>query len=328
MNQHTPQPPDALLKLLQQVKDCYSVQPPTRKRGRPRTYSALSFLLLAVAAVALRTFKERELHRLLSRDAALRAAMDFARVPHRRTIERRMQALIPEAEAQVAALGQKIAREVTPAAEQPHASAIDGRMYEAAGPLWHQKHRCEGRIPVGLRNVDVESAWSKSGYRGWVQGYRLVLQGLVFPEPVPLFAAWRLNSEGEATIMAQALERQSLPVTPVLLGDETFGGAALVASYAGRGGWLLTPRQLSKKRRSWKDDLYAYRKETIELLFQRVIQSADLKACPVKGWSRNGAFVLAGVWLYQVIFLSNYREGRPTAHVKERVDLARWRIAA
>ena len=328
MNQHTPQPPDALLKLLQQVKDCYCLPPVARKRGRPRTYSALSFLLLAVAAVALRTFKERELHRLLSRDAALRDAMDFSSVPHRRTIERRMQALIPEAEAQVAALGQKIAREVQPAEEQPQASAIDGRMYEAAGPLWHQKHRREGRIPLGLRNVDVESSWSKSGYRGWVQGYRLVLQGLVFPAPVPLFAAWRSNSEGEATVVARALAERSLPITPVLLGDETFGGAALVASYAGRGGWLLTPRQLSKKRRSWKDDLYAYRKETIELLFQRVIQSADLKACPVKGWSRNGAFVLASVWLYQVLFLSNYREGRPTAHIKERVDLARWRIAA
>lgn len=161
-----------------------------------------------------------------------------------------------------------------------------------------------------------------------MQGYRLVLQGLAFPQPVPLWAAWRLNSEGEATIMARALAEQSLPITPVLLGDETFGGAALVSSYAERSGWLLTPRQLSKQRRSWKDDLYSYRKETIELLFQRVIQSVDLKACPVKGWLRNGAFVIASVWLYQVIFLSNHREGKPTAHVKEQVDLARWRIAA
>jgi hypothetical protein len=285
-------------------------------------------LLLAVAAVALRTFRERELHRLLLEDEPLRAALGFQRVPHRRTIERRMQALVPEAEAQVAALGRQIAREVAPAAGQPQASAIDGRMYAARGPRWHKKHRRQGRIPTGLRDVDTESSRSKSGYRGWVQGYRLVLQGLAFPRPVPLWAAWRLNCEGEATIMARALEQQSLPVTPVLLGDETFGGAALVEAYAGRGGWLLTPRQLSKKRRSWKDDLYSYRKETIELLFQRVIQAADLKACPVKGWSRNGAFVLASVWLYQVIFLSNHRRGRPTAHVKEQVDLARWRIAA
>jgi len=328
MSQHTLQPPDALLKLLQQVGDCYREQPLTRKRGRPRTYAALSFLLLAVAAVALRTFKERELHRLLVEDESLRAALGFAAVPHRRTVERRMRSLIPEAEAQVAALGHQIAQEVAPTGEQPQASAIDGRMYEAAGPLWHQKHRRDGRIPAGLRNVDAESSWSKSGYRGWVQGYRLVLQGLVFPAPVPLFAAWRSNSEGEATIMAQALEDQSLPVTPVLLGDETFGGAKLVRAYGARGGWLLTPRQLPPQRRSWKDDLYSYRKETIELLFQRVIQSVDLKACPVIGWARNGAFILASVWLYQVIFLSNHRQGRPMAHIKEQVDLARWRIAA
>jgi hypothetical protein len=328
MSQHTSQPPDALLKLLQQVRDCYCEQEFKRRRGRPRTYAALSFLLLAVAAVALRTFKERELHRLLVNDESLRTALGFSVVPHRRTVERRMRSLIPEAEAQVAALGQQIAREVPPTGERPQASAIDGRMYEAAGPLWHKRHRCNGVIPTGLRNVDTESAWSKSGYRGWVQGYRLVLQGLVFPEPVPLFAAWRSNGEGEATIMAQALADHSLPVTSVLLGDETFGGAKLVRAYGARGGWLLTPKQLPPKRRSWKDDLYSYRKETIELLFQRVIQSCDLKACPVRGWSRNGAFVLASVWLYQVIFLSNHRQGRRATHVKEQVDLARWRIAA
>jgi hypothetical protein len=328
MSQHTTQPPDALLKLIEQVRESYCVQPQTPKRGRPRTYSGLSFLLLAVAAVALRTFKERELFRLLIKDELLRVTLGFARVPHRRTIERRMQSLIPEAEAQITHLGEQIKEEVQPTNGQPLMSAIDGRMYEALGPLWHHKHRKLGLIPQGLRNVDTESAWFKSGYRGWVQGYRLVLQGLVFPEAVPLFAAWRLNSEGEATIMRQALEEERLPVTPVLLGDSTFGGATLCASYRERDGWLLTPQQLPTERHSWKDDLYSYRKETIELLFQRVIQSCDLKACPVKGWSRNGAFVLASVWLYQIIFLDNYRQGRPMAHIKEQLDLARWRIAA
>ncbi len=56
-------------------------------------------------------------------------------------------------------------------------------MYEAHGPLWHKSSREERIVPVGLRNVDTESAWSKSGYRGWVQGYRLVLQGLVWSAP-------------------------------------------------------------------------------------------------------------------------------------------------
>ena len=189
MNQHTTQPPDALLKLIQQVRESYYVQPQMPKRGRPRTYSGLSFLLLAVVAVTLRTFKERELCRLLSKDERLCQMLGFARVPHRRTIERRMQSLIPEAELQIAHLGEQLKTEVQPFDEQPQASAIDGRMYAAAGLLWHHQHRTLGLIPQGLRNVDTDSRWFKSGYRGWVQGYRLVLQGLVFPEPVPLFAA-------------------------------------------------------------------------------------------------------------------------------------------
>ena len=327
MCQH-PQRPDGLLALIQQARELYEEPPPERKRGRPRAYTGLSFLLLAVTAVALRTFRGAELQRLLCRDDGLRQALGFQAVPHRTTIERRLRSLLPEAEAQVAALGRRLLEEVRPTEAQPQASAIDGRMYEAAGPRWHKRDRRRGRVPARLRNVDTESAWFKSGYRGWVQGYRLLPQGLAFPVPVPLFAAWRRNSEGEATITARALAAGSLPVTPVLLGDETFGGAALGTAYAERGGWLLTPRQLSKKRRSWKDDLYGYRKETIELLFQRVIQSCGLKSCPVKGLMSNGAFVIASVWLYQLIFLSNYRGGKPAAHVKEQLDLARWRIAA
>jgi len=285
-------------------------------------------LLLAVAAVVLRTFKPQELHTLLAKDAGLRDALGFCRVPHRRTLERRLSATLPEAEAQVQRLGQQILAEVEPGPDYPQASAIDGRMYQAQGALWHARDRKQGRIPPRLRNVDTESAWSKSGYRGWVQGYRLVLQGLVFPAPVPLFARWCSNSVGESTILAQALEADQLPVTELLLGDSTFGSPDLVAAYGEQGGWLLTPQQLPASPLSWKHDLYAYRRETIELLFQRIIQACDLKVCPAKGVARTGAFVIASVWLYQVLFLSNYRHHRPFAHIKEIIDEARWRLAA
>jgi hypothetical protein len=327
MCQHT-QLPDGLLTLIQQAREHYRELPRERKRGKPRTYSGLSFLLLAVAAVTLRTFKASELSRLLLRDTSLRQAIGFMSVPHRTTIERRLKRLLPEAEAQVAAIGQQLREEVQPTIAQPQTSAIDGRMYEAQGPKWHKEQRLKGNIPQGLRNVDRESAWFKSGYRGWVQGYRLVLQGLVFPYPVPLFATWQSNSRGEATVMAEALAQKRLPITSVLLGDTTFGGKTLTKSYAQAGGWLLTPLQLPSKRRSFKHDLYAYRKETIELLFQRVIQACDLKRCPSKGLMLNGAFVITSVWLYQIIFLCNYRQGRAVAHIKEQLDRARWRIAA
>jgi hypothetical protein len=320
--------PDALLKIVEQVKEYYVEPPPKRHRGRPRTFSGRAFLLLAVVGVVLRTFNPQELSTLLTKDITLRQGLGFDRVPHRRTIERRLDATLPEAEAQVQALGHQILAAVEPGPEEPQASAIDGRMYQAQGPLWHKRDREQGRMPAGLRNVDTESAWSKSGYRGWVQGYRLVLQGLVFPAPVPLFARWCPNSVGESTVLEEALAADQLPLTELVLGDSTCGGADLGATYAQHGGWLLTPQQLPTNPDSWKRDLDAYRRETIELLFQRLIQACDLKTCPTKGLARTGTFVIASVWLYQVLFLDNHRHHRPVAHIKEIIDEGRWRIAA
>ncbi len=326
---HTSTDSDALVRLLQQVKENYQEPSPAPlKRGKQRDFSACSFLLLAVVAITTRTFRDSELHKLLEKDQRLCRAMCFERVPHRTTIGRRLTGLVPEAEQQIAALGKQIMREVKPAADQPEVSAIDGRMYQAQGPRWHKKDREKGQVPLGLRNVDTESKWSKSGYRGWVQGYRLLLQGLVFPEPVPLFAAWRPNNEYEAHTASAALGSGTLKVTDVLLGDETFGAGDFPRLYAEAGGWVLTPQQLPAQRRSWKDALYAYRQQTIELLFQRIIQAANLKQCPVKGEGRNGAYVLASVWLYQVCFLVDYRAGKPLAHIKDHLDCARWRISS
>jgi len=323
-----PNDPDALLSLVERIKENYQMPPPTApKRGKQRDFSALSFFLLAAVAVAMRTFRDRELHKLLEKDERLRKAMEFKRVPHRTCIGRRLVGLVAEAEQQIALLGQVIVDEVKPEADQSEVSAVDGRMYKAQGPRWHKKDREQDLIPVGLRNVDTESKWCKSGYRGWVQGYRLVLQGLVFPCPVPVFAAWRPNPENEAQIVGQALEGGALKVTDVLLGDETFGKGDFPELYRQAGGLVLAPQLLPQERRSWKDDLYAYRKETIELLFQRVIQASDLKQCPVKGQGRNGAFVLASVWLYQICFLTDYREEKPIAHIKDHLDCARWRIS-
>ncbi len=296
-----------------------------KKPGKPPTYSDFSFLLLTIAAVVLRTFDSIELHRLLSKDDGLRAACAFEQVPHRKTIGRRLSQLVPAAEEQIRLCGREIIAQIA-APDESLTSAIDGRMYQAAGPKWHAKHRRENLIPPGLRNVDTDSYWSKSDYRGWVQGYRLIVQTLVFPVPVPLVARWTGNEIGESTTFKQMLARQELSVTDTLLADETFGSAELVNLYGAAGGWLLTPKQLPEKNYTWKDDLFAYRRETIELLFQRIIQAADLKQCVVKGNGKNGAFVLASVWLYQIIFITNHRQQKPLANVKEQVDYARWRV--
>ena len=106
MDQHTATDSDALLSLIQPVKENYHEPPPAPlKRGKQRDFSALSFLLLAVVASTTRTFRDSELCKLLEQDVRLRRALSFARVPHRSTIGRRLTGLVPEAEAQIAALG-------------------------------------------------------------------------------------------------------------------------------------------------------------------------------------------------------------------------------
>jgi len=160
---HAPASPDALLKIVEQVKEDYVAPPVLRHRGRPRIFSGQAFLLLAVVGVVLRTFKPQELCTLLTKDVTLRERLGFPRVPHRRTVERRLDATLPEAEAQVQALGHQIVDEVEPGPDEPQASAIDGRRYQAPGPRWHKRDREHDRVPAGLRNVDTESAWSKSG---------------------------------------------------------------------------------------------------------------------------------------------------------------------
>src|SRR5215475_1482833 len=131
----SPTDPDALLSLVERIKENYQEPPPPPpKRGKKRDFSALSFLLLAAVAVTLRTFSDSELRRLLEKDQRLRQAMGFERVPHRTCIGRRLSGLVPEAEQQIALLGKQLLEEVKPEVEQPTLSAIDGRMYKAQGP--------------------------------------------------------------------------------------------------------------------------------------------------------------------------------------------------
>jgi len=239
--------PDALLSLIEEIKLGYQEPPEKKKRGRKSDFTELSFLLLAVVAVVTKTFSDAALHRLLLGDEPLLRTLEFSRVPHRTRLGKRLKLLREAAEEQIAFLGKTIVADVAAGGNHSQVSATDGRMYQAIGPKWHKKHRIQGAIPTGLRNVDTESKWSKSGYRGWVQGYRLVLQTLVFPEPVPLFAVWRENQLNEAKIALAELAKGRLQVTDVMLGDTTFGKEDFAPEYQKAGGWVLTPHGLPAK---------------------------------------------------------------------------------
>jgi hypothetical protein len=127
-----------------------------RKRGRENTFSDLSFLLLAVVAVVTKTFSDSGLYRLLKHDDELRAVCGFVRCPHRISILRRLKSLVPVTEEQISRFGGRILKTVEIGTQFSELSAIDGTMYQSIGRLWHKKHRQQGLIPAGLRNVDIE----------------------------------------------------------------------------------------------------------------------------------------------------------------------------
>jgi hypothetical protein len=190
------------LRLLQQVKQHYQEPPPAPpRRGKRRDFSGLSCLLLAVVAVVTRTFRDSELHRLLTRDATLRGTVGFPRVPHRTTIGRRIAGLVPEAEAQVATLGARIAQEVKPPPGVSQVSAIDGRMYEARGPRWHKADRLKGRVPVALRNVDTESTGRRAATAAGCRATGSTCRGSSRPVPS------RSEPSGDPTTRAKPLRR-------------------------------------------------------------------------------------------------------------------------
>lgn len=80
--------PDCLLRLIQQAGEQEKQLLPKGKpaRGRPLFFGTKSFLLLAVCAVVLRSFKAAEQERLLLCDLRLRNFLGFERVSPRKTI--------------------------------------------------------------------------------------------------------------------------------------------------------------------------------------------------------------------------------------------------
>src|SRR5262249_38351425 len=135
--------------------------------------------------VTLRAFSNSELRKLPEKDERLRRAMGVDRVPHRAWIGRRLTGLAPEAERQIALLGDQIVEEVQPEAGPPKPKAIDGRMYQAQGPKWRPRDRQKDLVPVGLaqRQRRIEVVQERLSRRGSRRQARLARPRLPTSRP-------------------------------------------------------------------------------------------------------------------------------------------------
>jgi len=151
--------------------------PPAARRGRPDVYADRLILKGLVVMLVRRVWQAHGLLAILSEPtpqmARIRAHLtdQRGRFPSRRTWERRLERLAGVLPLLIALLGAWLLRRLAPWPHGGRAVAIDSTCLRARGGVWHKKHREVGEVPH--TSIDTEAAWTKSGWHGWVYGWKL-----------------------------------------------------------------------------------------------------------------------------------------------------------
>jgi len=296
------------------------------------TYSEQSMFKVYVVSLVKQMWSRRAVWRYLTGSPQVAAACGLARIPHRRTLDRRLGEIGPQAERQIAALGLVMALE---GVTDGSIAASDGSVFEAAGPVWHKKDKKAGRIPDGLHGLDVDADWIYSAYHGWVYGYKAHVTVSVAPTTVrTVLSATVTGSAGESHILQDHLP--DLPPTlETLLLDAGYDDAKLLEACASRGIDGLAPlakpvgtstSQARRDRAAFLASpegkaLYKRRGSTIEPFFATIKHFFHLDPLPVQGEIAVQAFVLLALYAWNLITLFNFLNHRPLGQVKSVLEL-------
>ena len=163
----------------------------TPRRGRPRVYSDGLFIKALVIMIVRRLHKVGELLAVLEEPTPeMRSLRELLRedgpFPSRRTFERRLRALPQTLPERIGLLGRHLVELIEPWAHSGRAVAIDSTVLRAKGGVWHKKDREAGVVPHS--SIDTEAGWTKSGWHGWVYGWKLHLACTVAEVWIPLAA--------------------------------------------------------------------------------------------------------------------------------------------
>ena len=291
-------------------------QPLARRRGRRLTYAQRLLIVFFTCMLIRRITAFKAQRRWLETHAPDAAVFGFARLPHRTTLMRRFKSIAPTVEAFVEFVGQWA--ETVDAACASDVLVVDGSLFMARGPVWHQRDRLQGRVPDKLRNLDQAASWGKSGYHGWVYSYRLHftcnLAG--FPKAVQVTT----GSTAESAVLEQHESTLLMRKPVAVVGDNGFCKATRIRRWAKQGVLLLTPAS------TWRQGRYARayhrflkqpvvarwlkaRRTAIEPvfdLFRHVLGTKGRqKQVPIAGLPCVDTFLSLGVLAVQIAMLVN-----------------------
>lgn len=314
-----------LIQLLALIDEVWiAVERETAPRGAPRLYSEKTMFKVYVVSLLRNLWARRSLWRYLHNSPVVASACGLQRIPNRRTLDRRLQDIAAQAEAQIRALGLVLTLE---AVTDTSVAASDGSAFATHDPVGH--------IPDGLHGLDTEADWIQSTYHGWVYGYKAHVSISVAPTTVRVVLDATVTGSACESHILQARVGHLPPVVDTLLLDAGYDDADLIADYAQRGIRVIAPLSkpigvsTSVDRRNRAAYLaspegksrYQQRRCSIEPFFATLKSLFQLDPLPVQGKTNASVFILLALFAWNLIVLFNFLNHRPLGEVKSVLEL-------
>ncbi|MDQ5829031.1 MAG: transposase [Actinomycetota bacterium] len=291
--------------------------PPRPPRGRPVVYPERLFLKALVIMIVRRLHKVGELLAVLEEPTpemkCVRELLEEGgRFPCRRTFERRLKALPQTLPEQIGCLGRYLVAVLKPWASTGRAVALDSTVLRAKGGEWHKKDREAGVVPHSA--IDTEAHWGKSGWHGWVYGWKLHLALTVAGVWIPLAARLTPANASDNTVAPLLIE--ALPEEArFVLGDTHYDAEELREACLRDGRFLVTtkrgPYPHTDAGVEVRRIFHQLRSRAIENFNGQFKSIFDGHAqVPTKGLVATARFALGAVLVYQLALLHRYEHER------------------
>jgi len=310
-------PQESLLVTLVKLIDGIPTPVVTKaKRGRPLTYPEKLFLKALVIMIVKHLHKVYELLSVLNEPTyemqqLRQLLMEEGRYPTRRTWERRLKGLPESLPAQIGCLGRYLVALVVPWADCGRAVAVDSTVLRSKGGVWHKKDREKGEVPH--TSIDTQAHWTKSGWHGWVYGWKLHIACVVASVWIPLSAQLTPANEADNEI-APALIYELPPQARFILGDLHYNAPNVREVCEQTGRFLVTtkygPYPHTDAGVEIRRIFHKLRSLAIESFNEHFKGIFDAHGqVPTKGLVNTQRFALGAVFVYQLALLYRFQHG-------------------
>jgi len=302
-----------LVKLVDRIP--MPLPPAKRTRGHPKIYPDRLFLKALIIMIVRHLYKVHELLSVLEQPTPEMQTlhsllMENGRYPSRRTWERRLKAIPSTLPAQIGCLGRYLVSLIQPWATGG-CGAIDSTLLRANGGVWHKKDREQGIVPH--TSIDTEAAWTKSGWHGWVYGWKLHLISAAMAVWIPL-AAELTPANVADNEPAPALIRELPPEVHAVLGDLHYNARNVREACDCKGRILVTteygPYPHTDAGVEVRRIFHALRSRAIENFNEHFKGIFDGHGqVSTKGRINTTRFALGAVFVYQLAQLYRFEHG-------------------